>query len=90
MPNKSLGAKLKSRCSILLVPSDGGRHRQFEFSPTLMLCAAGAGVALLAAAFFVFSGGAHRMQARQLAMKNQAMVEELAGIRKQVASLEAR
>lgn len=88
MPIRSLGARLKARCSILVVPSGGGRHRQFEVSPRLLLSWAGVLVLLLGAAFFVFSGGAHRMQARQLAAKNQAMVEELAGIRQQVASLE--
>ena len=88
MPNKSLGAKLKTKCSILVVPSDGGRHRQFEVSPRLILSGAGVIVVLLVAAFFVFSGGAHRMEARQLATKNQAMAEELAGIRQQVANLE--
>ncbi len=88
MPSKSLGAKLKTKCSILLVPSGGGRHRQFEVSPGLLLSWAGVIVVLLGTAFFVFSGGTHRIQARQLAAKNRAMVEELAGIRQQVASLE--
>ncbi|MYH49196.1 MAG: M23 family metallopeptidase [Gammaproteobacteria bacterium] len=88
MPNKSLGAKLKTRFSILVVPSGGGRHRQFEVSPRLLLSGAGVMVLLLGAAFFVFSGGAHRMEARQLAAKNQAMVEELTGIRQQLAGLE--
>ena len=88
MPNKSLGAKLKTRFAILVVPSGGGRHRQFEISPRLLLSWAGVMVLLLAAAFFIFSGGAHRMEARQLAAKNQAMVEELTGIRQQLASLE--
>ena len=88
MPNQSLGAKLKTRFSILVVPSGGGRHRQFEVSPRLLLSWAGVMVFVLAAVFFVFSGGSQRMQARQLAAKNQAMVEELAGIRQQVASLE--
>lgn len=88
MPNKSLGAKLKTRCSILVVPSGGGRHRQFEVSPGLLLSWAGVAAVLLAAALFVFSGGAHRVEARQLAAKNRAMAEELAGIREQVASLE--
>ncbi|MDE0074134.1 MAG: M23 family metallopeptidase [Gammaproteobacteria bacterium] len=88
MPNKSLGAKLKTRFSILVVPSGGGRHRQFEVSPRLLLSGAGVMVLLLGVAFFVFSGGAHRMEARQLAAKNQAMVEELTGIRQQLAGLE--
>ncbi len=88
MPNKPLGAKLKAKCSILVVPSDGGRHRQFEVSPRFVLSGVGIIVVLLGAAFFVFSGGAHRMEARQLAAKNQAMAEELAGIRHQVATLE--
>ncbi|MXY32267.1 MAG: M23 family metallopeptidase [Gammaproteobacteria bacterium] len=88
MPNQSLGAKLKTRFSILVVPSGGGRHRQFEISPRLLLSWAGVMVLVLAAILFVFSGGPDRMQARQLAAKNQAMVEELAGIRQQVASLE--
>lgn len=88
MPSKSLGAKLKTKCSILVVPSGGGQHRQFEVSPRLLLSCAGVVLLLLGAAFFVFSGGVHRMQARQLAAKNQAMAEELAGIRQQVASLE--
>ena len=88
MRNKSLGAKLKTKCSILVVPSDRARHWQFEISPRLILSAAGVVVVLAAAAVFVLSGGVHRMQARQLASKNQAMAEELAGIRAQVASLE--
>lgn len=88
MPNKSLGAKLKTKCSILVVPSGGGRHRQFEVSPGMLLSLAGVTAVIAAAALFVFSGGAHRMEARQLAAKNQAMAEELAGIRQQVASLE--
>lgn len=88
MPNQSLGAKLKTRFSILVVPSGGGRHRQFEVSPRLLLSWAGVMVLVLAGILFVFSGGPQRMQARQLAAKNQAMVEELAGIRQQVASLE--
>jgi murein DD-endopeptidase MepM/ murein hydrolase activator NlpD len=88
MPKKSLGAKLKTRCSILLVPSNGGRHRQFEVSPRLILSVVGVIAVLLAGAFFVVSGGVHRIQARQLAARNQAMAEELAGIRQQVASLE--
>ena len=88
MPNKSLGAKLKTRFSILVVPPGGGRHRQFEVSPRLLLSWAGVMVLVLAAVFFVFSGGPHRMEARQLAAKNQAMAEELAGIRREVASLE--
>ena len=88
MPNKSFGAKLKTRFSILVVPSGGGRHRQFEVSPRLLLSWAGVMVLLLGAAFFVLSGGAHRMEARQLAAKNQAMVEELTGIRQQLAGLE--
>ncbi|MDE0357342.1 MAG: M23 family metallopeptidase [Gammaproteobacteria bacterium] len=88
MPNKSFGAKLKTRFSILVVPSGGGRHRQFEVSPRLLLSWAGVMVLLLGAAFFVFSGGAHRMEARQLAAKNQAMGEELTGIRQQLAGLE--
>ena len=88
MPNKSLGAKLKTRCSILLMPSDGGWHRQFQVSPRLILSVVGLIAVLLAAALFVVSGGVHRMQARQLAARNQAMAEELAGIRQQVASLE--
>ena len=88
MPNKSLGAKLKTRFSILVVPPGGGRHRQFEVSPRLLLSCAGVMVLVLAAVFFVFSGGPHRMEARQLAAKNQAMAEELAGIRREVASLE--
>lgn len=88
MANRPLGAKLKTKCSILVVPSGGGRHRQFEVSPRLLLSSAGVIVVLAAAALFLFSGGAHRMQARQLAAKNRAMAEELAGIRQQVASLE--
>lgn len=88
MSKRSLGTKLKTPFSILLVPSGGGRHRQFEVSPKLILSWAGLLVVLLAATFFFFSGGAHRMQARQLAAKNRAMAEELAGIRRQVASLE--
>lgn len=88
MPKKSLGAKLKSKCSILVVPSGGAQHRQFDVSPRLVLSVAGAIVVLLVAGLFVASGGAHRMQAHQLATKNQVMAEELAGIRQQVASLE--
>lgn len=88
MPNKSLGAKLKTRFSILLVPSNGGRHRQFEASPRLILSVLGVFAVLLAAALFVASGGAHRMQARQLAAKNQVMADELAGIRQELAGLE--
>lgn len=88
MPIKSLGAKLKNKYSILVVPSGGGRHRQFAVSPGLLLSGAGVTVVLLAAALFVFSGGVHRMQARQLATKNRAMAEELTGIRQQVANLE--
>ena len=88
MPSKSLGAKLKQKFSILVVPSGSGQQRQVEASPRLILSGAGALVVLLAATLFIVSGGPHRMQARQLATRNQAMVEELAAIRAQVAGLE--
>lgn len=88
MPNKPLVAKLKTRCSVLVVPSDGARHWQFDVSPRLVFSVAGAIVVLLAAGLFVASGGVHRVQARQLATKNQVMAEELASIREQVTSLE--
>ena len=88
MPNISFGEKLKTRFSILLVPPDGGQHRQLELSLGFILSGVGVLGVLLAATFFVTSGGLHRMEARHLAAKNQAMVEELAGIRTQVASLE--
>ena len=88
MPNRSLGAKLKKKCSILVVPPGGGPHRQFQVSPGFILSAAGVTALLLATTLFLVAGGTHRIQARQLATKNQAMVEELASIREHVASLE--
>ena len=88
MPNRSLGAKLKKKCSILVVPPGSGPHRHFQVSPRFVLSVAGVSALLLAATLFFVSGGPHRIQARQLAIRNQAMAEELAGIREQVAKLE--
>ncbi len=79
---------LVSRWSILVAPAGDGRHRRFDLPFGVILAGAGAVVVLLGTALFVAVGGEHRIQARQLAAKNQAMAEELAGIREQLASLE--
>ena len=88
MTLKPFGAKPKKRWSVLVVPSEGGPHRQLEVSSRLILWAAVGVVGVLTATLFLVSGGEARIKARQLATKNQVMAEELAGIREQVAGLE--
>ncbi len=66
----------------------GGRRRKLDASLGLALAGIGGLAVALAVAFFMASGGPHRVQARLLAAKNQAMAEELASIRAEVASLE--
>ena len=88
MRNKSFGAKLKNKWTILLLPSGSTEARQVQVSPRVVLAIVGGIVLTAAITLFLADGGPHRIQARELATKNQAMADELAGIREQVASLE--
>ncbi len=88
MPTKSFGTKLKEKWTVLLLPSGSAQARQVQASPRAVLLVIGAIVFAVAATIFVVDGGPERIQARDLARKNQVMAEELAGIRQQVASLE--
>ena len=88
MPIKSFGTKLKEKWTVLLLPSGGAQARQVQASPRAVLTVVGAIVFAVTATIFVLDGGPERIQARDLARKNQVMAEELAGIRRQVASLE--
>lgn len=91
MAAKSFSTKLKElkdKWTILVLPSAGGQPRQLQIAPRTVLSVIGGIVAVAAIVLFIADGGPYKLQARQLARKNQVMAEELAGIRDQVASLE--